>query len=100
MTALAWFKSSYSDSSGGDCVEVALSWFKSSYSDSGGGECVEAAFAWHKSSHSDSGGGDCVEVARAAHIHIRDSKAPHRPHLTVSPAAWAGFLALASGAVV
>lgn len=23
MTELAWFKSSYSDSSGGDCVEVA-----------------------------------------------------------------------------
>ncbi|MGY1452322.1 DUF397 domain-containing protein [Streptomyces sp. SS8] len=40
-----------------------LVWFKSSHSDSGGGNCVEVAFAWRKSSHSDSGGGECVEVA-------------------------------------
>ncbi|MFF3516044.1 DUF397 domain-containing protein [Streptomyces sp. NPDC002573] len=73
-----------------------LAWFKSSYSDSSGGECLEAAFAWHKSSYSDSGGGDCVEVARTAHIHIRDSKAPTRPYLTLSPDAWASFLTLAS----
>lgn len=30
---LAWFKSSYSNSEGGNCVEVAPSWHKSSYSD-------------------------------------------------------------------
>ncbi|MEU6093417.1 DUF397 domain-containing protein [Streptomyces sp. NPDC047079] len=50
---------------------------------------------WFKSSYSDSGG-ECIEVAHTAHIHIRDSKAPSRPYLTVSPAAWADFLTLAS----
>ncbi|MFF5975246.1 DUF397 domain-containing protein [Streptomyces sp. NPDC012769] len=35
-----------------------LHWFKSSYSDSGGGECVEVAFARHKSLKS----GDAVHV--------------------------------------
>lgn len=72
-----------------------LAWFKSSYSDSSGGECVEAAFTWRKSSYSDSGGGDCVEVATTTAIHIRDSKAPDRPYLTVSPATWTAFLTLA-----
>ncbi len=52
--------------------------------------------AWFKSSYSDSSGGDCVEVAAAALVHVRDSKAPDRPYLTVSPAAWADFLTLAS----
>jgi hypothetical protein len=70
-----------------------LTWFKSSYSDNTGGECLEAAFSWRRSSYSDSGGGDCVEVAATALIHIRDSKTPDRPYLTVSPAAWADFLA-------
>ncbi|MEV6024272.1 DUF397 domain-containing protein [Streptomyces sp. NPDC052036] len=35
-------------------------------------------------------------ATRAALIHIRDSEAPDRPYLTVSPAAWADFLTLAS----
>ncbi|MFC8663241.1 MULTISPECIES: DUF397 domain-containing protein [Streptomyces] len=49
---------------------------------------------WFKSSYSDSGGADCVEVALAPHtIHIRDSKNPGGPDLTVSGEAWAGFLA-------
>ena len=48
---------------------------------------------WFKSSYSDSGGGDCVEVAPRPHtIHIRDSKNPDGPRLTVSPGAWADFL--------
>ncbi|MFJ6633773.1 DUF397 domain-containing protein [Streptomyces sp. NPDC091376] len=76
---LQWFKSSYSDSSeGDDCVEVA--WTKSNYSDS-------------------SDGNDCVEVASSPScptIHIRDSKNPDGPRLTVGPAAWTGFLAYAS----
>ncbi|MFD4988935.1 DUF397 domain-containing protein [Streptomyces sp. NPDC058372] len=77
-----------------------LHWFKSSYSDSGGGACVEAAFAWHKSSYSDGGGGNCVEVAPCtcptpATIHIRDSKNPSGPTLTLSSTAWAAFLASA-----
>ncbi|MET9954756.1 DUF397 domain-containing protein [Streptomyces sp. NPDC006339] len=35
-----------------------LHWFKSSYSDSGGGNCVEVAFDRHRSSH----GSDAVHV--------------------------------------
>ncbi|MFF0062311.1 DUF397 domain-containing protein [Streptomyces sp. NPDC005279] len=73
---------------------AALTWFKSSYSGSKGGACVEVAYDWHKSSYSGSEGGDCVEVA--AHplaVHIRDSKNPTGPVLTVAPAAWAAFVA-------
>ena len=70
-----------------------LNWFKSSYSDSGGGDCVEAAFTWRKSSYSDNTGGECVEVATTSAIHIRDSKDIARPSLRVSPVAWGTFIA-------
>ncbi|MER6122528.1 DUF397 domain-containing protein [Streptomyces sp. NPDC001795] len=51
------------------------------------------ALRWFKSSYSDGGGGNCVEVAQAvAAIHIRDSKNPTGPTLTVSPGAWGAFL--------
>ncbi|MFK0158311.1 DUF397 domain-containing protein [Streptomyces sp. NPDC090499] len=71
-----------------------LRWFKSSYSDSGGGDCVETAYTWRKSSYSDDGGGQCREISPCPQaIHIRDSKtAPAGPHLSLSPTAWAGFL--------
>ncbi|KUO16918.1 DUF397 domain-containing protein [Streptomyces dysideae] len=72
-----------------------LRWFKSSYSDGGGGNCVEVAYAWRKSSYSDDGGGNCVEVATCPHattIHIRDSKNPDGPNLAVSGKAWAAFI--------
>lgn len=75
----------------------ALKWFKSSYSGSDGGECVEIAYAWRKSSYSGSQGGDCIEVA--AHptaIHVRDSKDPEGPALTFTPSAWAAFAAFAA----
>ncbi|MFD4633039.1 DUF397 domain-containing protein [Streptomyces sp. NPDC058284] len=74
---------------------TALEWFKSSYSGSEGGECLEAAYAWRKSSYSGSEGGQCLEVAaHPAAIHIRDSKNPDGPHFTVAPAAWTAFLTL------
>ncbi|MFE0172578.1 DUF397 domain-containing protein [Streptomyces sp. NPDC059002] len=73
-----------------------LRWFKSSYSDGGGGNCLEVAYAWRKSSYSDDGGGNCVEVAAcpeaATATHIRDSKAPQLPHLTVQTATWKRFV--------
>ncbi|MFF8451012.1 DUF397 domain-containing protein [Streptomyces leeuwenhoekii] len=75
---------------------TALEWFKSSYSGSEGGACLEVAYTWRKSSYSGDEGGNCVEVA--AHptaIHIRDSKTPTTPHLTVTPNAWTAFLTLA-----
>ncbi|MGW8763505.1 DUF397 domain-containing protein [Streptomyces sp. NPDC055815] len=71
-----------------------LHWFKSSYSSSSGGDCVEVAFAWRKSSYSDDGGGNCVEVATCAHaVHLRDSKVSDGPTFVVEPAAWTAFVA-------
>ncbi|MBC9729947.1 DUF397 domain-containing protein [Streptomyces sp. TRM68367] len=70
-----------------------LRWFKSSYSSSTGGECLEVAYIWRKSSYSSDSGGECVEVAPCPHaIHIRDSKNKQGPSLAVSPRVWAGFL--------
>ncbi|MGW2919090.1 DUF397 domain-containing protein [Streptomyces angustmyceticus] len=71
-----------------------LTWFKSSYSGSAGGDCLEVAYDWRKSTHSGSEGGDCLEVATCPHaIHVRDSKNPSGPILTLSATAWASFLA-------
>ncbi|MEV2216250.1 DUF397 domain-containing protein [Streptomyces sp. NPDC050997] len=72
-----------------------LIWYKSSYSDSQGGACLEVALDWHKSSHSDSQGGDCLEVAPCPHtIHVRDSKLGARsPQLAVPASAWTAFVA-------
>ena len=54
------------------------------------------ALRWFKSSYSDDGGGNCLEVAPCPHtpttIHIRDSKHPDGPIVTVSGGAWAAFL--------
>ncbi|MEU0069924.1 DUF397 domain-containing protein [Streptomyces sp. NPDC006332] len=72
-----------------------LAWFKSTYSSSGDGDCIEVAIAWQKSSYSSSGSGDCVEVARTpATIHVRDSKNTQGPRLALSPAAWTEFVSL------
>ncbi|MFI9819435.1 DUF397 domain-containing protein [Streptomyces sp. NPDC052013] len=61
---------------------TALRWFKSSYSGSDGGNCIEVAYEWRKSTYcSDEGA-----------VHIRDSKTPDAPHLTVTPHAWTAFL--------
>lgn len=52
------------------------------------------ALQWFKSSYSGDEGGDCVEVANhPAAIHVRDSKNPSGPQLTVAPDAWAAFVA-------
>ncbi|MEH0424013.1 DUF397 domain-containing protein [Streptomyces sp. B21-083] len=74
-----------------------LNWFKSSYSDGEGGECLEAAYTWRKSSRSGGEGGECVEIAVCPHaIHLRDSKNPTGGHLTLSPTTWSAFLRQAS----
>ncbi len=70
-----------------------MQWFKSSYSDSGGGQCIEVAFDWSKSSYSGSSGGQCVEVATTPHsIHLRDSKNSDGPTFAVTPTSWTTFL--------
>ncbi|MFI6337753.1 DUF397 domain-containing protein [Streptomyces sp. NPDC050535] len=50
---------------------------------------------WFKASYSDGEGGACVEVALPAPrstIHIRDSKNPTGPELTVAAPAWSAFI--------
>ncbi|WP_329383738.1 DUF397 domain-containing protein [Streptomyces sp. NBC_01351] len=71
-------------------MSTVLKWFKSSYSGSEGGQCLEAAITWQKSSYSGSEGGACVEMATcpAAQVHVRDSKVTDGPQLTLAPAAW------------
>lgn len=71
-----------------------LIWFKSSYSDGEGGQCVEVALEWRKSTYSDGGGGQCVEVAASPQrIHVRDSKDVARPGFAVATDSWTRFLA-------
>lgn len=72
-------------------------WFKSSYSGDEGGQCLEVAYDWQKSSYSGSEGGQCVEIAaHPAAIHIRDSKNPDGPTLTVAPTTWTAFAGFAA----
>ncbi|MFI9236206.1 DUF397 domain-containing protein [Streptomyces sp. NPDC053079] len=53
---------------------------------------------WQKSSYSghgdDQGGSSCLEVndTTPAHIHVRDSKCPQGPVLTLPSSSWASFL--------
>ncbi|MGW3495148.1 DUF397 domain-containing protein [Streptomyces sp. NPDC001020] len=74
-------------------MSESLVWFKSSYSDDQGGNCLEVALDWHKSS--DSEGSNCLEVAPCPYaIHIRDSKlGSHSPRFAVAGAAWTAFVA-------
>ncbi|MEU0474062.1 DUF397 domain-containing protein [Streptomyces olivaceus] len=61
----------------------------------GRGTSSGTALEWFKSSYSGSEGGQCLEVAcESTAVHIRDSEAP-QGHVTVSPTAWAAFLATA-----
>ncbi|WP_010358548.1 DUF397 domain-containing protein, partial [Streptomyces acidiscabies] len=65
-------------------------WFKSTYSDAAGNDCVEVA--WRKSSYSDAEGNDCVEFAACANtVHVRDSKDADGPQLALAPSAWTDF---------
>lgn len=82
-------------------MSIGLTWSKSSYSNSEGGNCVEVAISWRKSSFSDSEGGNCVEVAACPDtVHVRDSKDRGGPELTFSPAAWAAFVGFAASQTV
>ncbi|MEU6272517.1 DUF397 domain-containing protein [Streptomyces populi] len=54
--------------------------------------------AWFKSSYSGGTSGEsCVEIATAPDtVHVRDSKNAAGPRLTLTPRAWADFVAYAS----
>ncbi|MFE3718446.1 DUF397 domain-containing protein [Streptomyces cyaneofuscatus] len=70
-----------------------LRWFKSSYSNASGGDCIEVAFDWRTSSYSSDSGGECVEVAACPHaVHVRDSKVQDGPAFAVAPDAWSTFV--------
>ncbi|MFI1731807.1 DUF397 domain-containing protein [Streptomyces acidicola] len=74
-----WRKSSYSGSTGGDCVECTLT----------GGA------AWRTSSYSGNTGGECVEVAvgcPTGAVPVRDSKNPSGPVVTFGAPAWQAFV--------
>ncbi|MFJ4329833.1 MULTISPECIES: DUF397 domain-containing protein [unclassified Streptomyces] len=78
-----WAKSSYSNGSGGNCVEVA-------------GDFPGAAL-WRKSTYSNGDGGDCVEVADGVPglVPVRDSKVSRDgdgPVLLLTARAWAPFV--------
>ena len=73
-------------------------WRKSSYSNGTGGECVEVAGLWRASSNGS--GGECVEV-RDDHpglVPVRDSKVPDGPALLIPAPAWAPFVGWAGAA--
>ncbi|MFJ3927734.1 DUF397 domain-containing protein [Streptomyces sp. NPDC090022] len=80
-------------------MSTELTWFKSSYSGSEGGACLEVAATWRKSSYSSDEGGQCVEMATCAadRVHVRDSKVPHGPTLTLSPSTWSHLTQWVSG---
>ncbi|MGM0353189.1 DUF397 domain-containing protein [Streptomyces sp. ECR3] len=64
-------------------MSAELAWFKSSYSDSSGGACLEVAHSPHTSHHTDA----------EATVHLRDSKLGVRsPCFGVPVSAWAAFL--------
>lgn len=82
---------------------TAVTWRKSSYSGGSGDNCVEASDSltsanWRKSTYSGGSGDDCVEVADnlPGVIPVRDSKDPHGPALTFTPAAWTAFVQAAA----
>ncbi|MEW9514038.1 DUF397 domain-containing protein [Streptomyces bacillaris] len=80
-------------------MSTALNWFKSSYSGSEGGQCLEVAYEWRKSSYSADEGGQCVEIAaHPAAVHVRDSKDIEGPTFAVAPQAWSAFATYAATA--
>ncbi|GGL72822.1 DUF397 domain-containing protein [Streptomyces fumigatiscleroticus] len=59
---------------------------------------ADTPLTWIKSSYSGADTPSCVEVAPTpATVHVRDSKVPHGPRLTLTPTAWTAFLPYASG---
>jgi hypothetical protein len=70
-----------------------IEWRKASYSNASGGNCVEVGADWRKASYSNSNGGACVEVGVGSQlVAVRDSKDPDGPRLAFSAGAWDTFL--------
>lgn len=70
-----------------------IEWRKASYSNSNGGNCVEVGAEWRKASYSNSNGGACVEIGVGPRlVAVRDSKDPDGPKLAFSATAWDMFI--------
>ncbi|WJY38185.1 DUF397 domain-containing protein [Streptomyces sp. P9-2B-2] len=80
LSAARWRKSSYSDTNGGNCVEVAHDF--------------PGAASWRKSSYSSGDPDNCLEVSDAhpGVVPVRDSKTPHGPALVFPAAGWTTFV--------
>jgi hypothetical protein len=80
-------------------------WRKSSYSNSDGGECVEVSddfligADWRKSSYSNPDGGNCVEFVPnlPALVPVRDTKNPTHGTLVFGAVAWSVFVGSVKG---
>ncbi|MCK8676159.1 MULTISPECIES: DUF397 domain-containing protein [Streptomyces] len=85
LSTAVWHKSSYSNTDGGDCVEVARHF--------------PGAAHWRKSSYSNTDGGNCVEVADNVPglVPVRDSKVTEGPVLLLASTAWAPFVSAVKG---
>ncbi|QXJ24527.1 DUF397 domain-containing protein [Actinomadura graeca] len=71
----------------------SVGWRKSTHSDASGGDCVEVA-AWRKGTRSGSEGGISVEVAGLpSGVAVRDSKDPDGARLRVGRRAFGTLLA-------
>ncbi|KUL36486.1 toxin [Streptomyces sp. NRRL F-4489] len=68
-------------------------WYKSSYSDGHGGDCVEVA-RWRKSSYSGHNNDECLEVRDdlPGIVPVRDSKNPDGPALVFPAEGWTSFV--------
>ncbi|MGJ5754917.1 uncharacterized protein DUF397 [Streptomyces puniciscabiei] len=82
LSTVTWRKSSYSNSDGGNCVEVS--------------DDLLRAADWRKSSYSNQDGGNCLEVAVNAPaqglVPVRDSKDVTRGPLLIGAGAWGAFV--------
>jgi hypothetical protein len=69
---------------------MSSTWRKSTYSQDTGGNCVEVG-TWRKSTYSQDTGGACVEVATASAVLIRDTTNRDGLTLSVTVSAWRKF---------
>ena len=76
-------------------MSTGSEWRKSSYSDSTGGNCVEVG-RWRKSSYSTGTGGSCIEVSAPGDILVRDTTDRSGPALAFRVTTWRRFLATLS----
>ena len=85
LSNVTWRKSSYSNTDGGDCIEVSDDFL--------------SAADWHKSSYSNTDGGQCIEFAPnlLPLVPVRDSKNPTHGTLLFGADAWAEFVGSVKG---